>query len=182
VAAATLLLGVLLPPALFMRSAAPILPHFLVFLSPLLFLLEAVGIATAGASIGGLLPASRPVAPSNLRPGPRPLGRFCPLPGGAGPEVRARSLPCAVAGLLVLALAATAVVRLATFDAHLAEHVSGGDYGTPLRYTLRAATLLAVPVAAEPTNPSPGPTLAIELAAGERLRQRSLAVTIEPTG
>ena len=43
------------------------------------------------------------------------------------------------------------------------------------------ATLLAVPVAPEATNPSPGPSLAVELVSRGRFAGRSLAVRIEPT-
>ena len=43
------------------------------------------------------------------------------------------------------------------------------------------ATLLAVPVAPEGTNPSPGPSLAIELVSSGRFAGRSVAVRIEPT-
>lgn len=45
VAPATLLLLALLPPAVIMRSAAPVYPHYLVFLLPLLFLLVGVGVS-----------------------------------------------------------------------------------------------------------------------------------------
>jgi hypothetical protein len=41
----------------------------------------------------------------------------------------------------------------------------------------RAATLTAVAVARQPTNPHPGPSLRVDLAGG-----RTLAVRIEPTG
>jgi len=46
--AAVLLLGALLPLALFTRSAAPVFPHYLVFLTPFWFLLAAIGVAFAG--------------------------------------------------------------------------------------------------------------------------------------
>jgi hypothetical protein len=42
------------------------------------------------------------------------------------------------------------------------------------------ATLFAVPVAAEPTNPTPAPSLAVQLGAGRRFGRLSLAATIEP--
>ena len=43
------------------------------------------------------------------------------------------------------------------------------------------ATLLAVPVAPQATNPSPGPSLAVELTGSGGFRERTLAVRIEPT-
>jgi hypothetical protein len=43
------------------------------------------------------------------------------------------------------------------------------------------ATLFAVPVGRQRTNPRPGPSLAIELVARGRLRARTLAVRIEPS-
>ena len=45
----------------------------------------------------------------------------------------------------------------------------------------RDATLVAVRVARQPTNPHPGPSLRVELVRRGRFHERSLAVRIEPT-
>jgi hypothetical protein len=44
------------------------------------------------------------------------------------------------------------------------------------------AQLFAVPVAGEPTNPTPGPTLAVELTARRPFRSIRLAAALEPLG
>lgn len=44
----------------------------------------------------------------------------------------------------------------------------------------RDATLVALPGRPQPSNPSPGPTLAIELASAERFHERELAVRVVP--
>ncbi|HEV7214615.1 MAG TPA: glycosyltransferase family 39 protein [Chloroflexota bacterium] len=110
VAPATLLLLVLLPPLVIMRSAAPVYPHYLVFLLPLLFLLVGIGVST----LVQLLYAA-------------------PL------------LSYGVPILLTTALLLTSLVRLVNFDRQLRVHTSGGDYGTPLRYSLQAAQALRGP-------------------------------------
>ena len=45
----------------------------------------------------------------------------------------------------------------------------------------RDATLVAIKVARQPTNPHPGPSLRVELVRRGRFHERSLAVRIEPT-
>jgi hypothetical protein len=45
----------------------------------------------------------------------------------------------------------------------------------------RDATLVAVQVARQPTNPHPGPSLRVERVRRGRFHERSLAVRIEPT-
>lgn len=44
----------------------------------------------------------------------------------------------------------------------------------------RAATLTAIAVARQPTNPHPGPSLQVELARRGGFHRRTLAVRIEP--
>jgi hypothetical protein len=44
------------------------------------------------------------------------------------------------------------------------------------------AMLFAVPVQPEPTNPTPAPSLAVQLGARHRFGRLSLAASIEPTG
>lgn len=56
----------------------------------------------------------------------------------------------------------------------------GRGYRVVPLHAPRGATLVVVPVARQPTNPHPGPTLRIELARGETFRLRVLAVRIEP--
>jgi len=46
----------------------------------------------------------------------------------------------------------------------------------------RGATLVALSVARQPTNPHPGPTLRVELARHGAFHERSLAARIEPSG
>jgi len=110
VAAATLLLLVLPPPLVIMRSAAPVYPHYLVFLLPLLLLLVGIGVS----ALGRLLRAAR-------------------LPAWV-----VSGAPAALAAVLALA----SLLRLLSFDHQLSVHTTGGDYGTPLRYSLQAAQAL----------------------------------------
>lgn len=118
VASATVLLLVLVPPLLIMRSAAPVYPHYLAFLLPLLFLLVGVGIAT----LADLL-------------------RVTPLPVWAPPLTVMAITTILIAG---------SVLRLTSFDQQLGRHTTGGDYGTPLRYTLLAAHALRGDPTSEP--------------------------------
>jgi hypothetical protein len=134
VAAATLLLLTLLPPLVIMRSAAPVYPHYFVFLLPLLFLLVGIGISASVQLLQRLrLPAWAP-----------------PLSAGA----------------ITAILALGSLVRLAGFDQRLTQHTTGGDYGTPLRYSLQAAQKLGENGVTDPAHRSfvmamDGDTLAV---------------------
>jgi 4-amino-4-deoxy-L-arabinose transferase-like glycosyltransferase len=134
VAAATLLLLTFLPPLVIMRSAAPVYPHYLVFLLPLLFLLVGIGIST----IAHLLRRPR------LPPWAPPLS----------------------AGVITAVLVLGSLLRLAGFDRQLTQHTTGGDYGTPLRYSLQAAQAMGEHAVTGPAHrsflmASDGDTLAV---------------------
>jgi hypothetical protein len=68
-------------------------------------------------------------------------------------------------------------VRLADVD-----HVDLDGYGVVRLNGPPGATLFAVEVAPEPTNPTPAASLAVQLTAGHRFRRVSLAAALEPTG
>jgi hypothetical protein len=68
-------------------------------------------------------------------------------------------------------------IRLADVDSL---GLGTGYHVVPLTAS-RDATLVAVQVARQPTNPHPGPSLRVELVRRGRFHERSLAVRIEPT-
>jgi hypothetical protein len=59
--------------------------------------------------------------------------------------------------------------------------VGGGYRIVPLRAP-RGATLVAVRVGRQPTNPHPGPSLRVEMVRRGAFHERTLAVRIEPRG
>ena len=71
-------------------------------------------------------------------------------------------------------------VRISTATRLWMTSGGGGGYVVVLRAAPPAATLRAVAVAPERTNPHPGPSLAAELVAARRFHERSLTVWIEP--
>jgi hypothetical protein len=110
----------------------------------------------------------------------RPCGRY---------RVRAHFPTHGAGAVIDVARRAGAPVRLAGPGADPAASVALSDVAAvTLGHGYRifplggppGARLLAVPVAPEATNPSPGPSLAIQLVARGRFRARSLAVRIVP--
>jgi len=57
-----------------------------------------------------------------------------------------------------------------------------GGYRLTRLHGPRGATLFAVPTHAQATNPSPRPSLAIQLGAGRRFHRLALSARLTPTG